>query len=78
MIEVKNLLFQPLTLHTRSGRGLHLGPRERLRLPDDEVSPETDVARHNRTSSIIISYHESSSAVSGQVSSLDRYHCRRT
>ncbi len=44
MIEVKNLLFQPLTLHTRSGRGLHLGPRERLRLPDDEVSPEMEAS----------------------------------
>ena len=44
MIEVKNLLFQPLSLHTRSGHGLHLGPRERLRLPDDEVSAEMEAA----------------------------------
>ena len=44
MIEVKNLLFQPLTLHTRSGRGLHLGPRERLHLPEDEVSPEMEAS----------------------------------
>ncbi len=44
MIEVKNLLFQPLSLHTRDGRGLHLGPRERLRLPDDDVSAEMEAA----------------------------------
>jgi len=44
MIEVKNLLFQPLSLHTRDGRGLHLGPRQRLRLPDDDVSLEMEAA----------------------------------
>ena len=44
MVEVKNLLFQPLSLHTRDGRGLHLGPRERLRIPDDAVSPEIEAA----------------------------------
>ncbi|HOV76254.1 MAG TPA: hypothetical protein PK967_20065 [Candidatus Hydrogenedentes bacterium] len=44
MIEVKNLLFQPLSLHTQSGRGLHMGPREVLRLPDDEMSAEMEAA----------------------------------
>ena len=44
MIEVKNLLFQPLSLHTRSGRGLHLGPRQVLRLPGDDVSAEMQAA----------------------------------
>jgi len=32
MIEVKNLLFQTLSLYARDGRGLHLEPREWLRL----------------------------------------------
>ena len=44
MIEVKNLLFQPLSLHTRNGRGLHLGPRQVLRLPGDDVSAEMQAA----------------------------------
>lgn len=41
MIEVKNLLFQPLTFHLRDGReSLHLGPRQRGEIEDGQVSPE--------------------------------------
>jgi hypothetical protein len=41
MIEVKNLLFQPLTFHLRDGReSLHLGPRQRREIEDGQVSPE--------------------------------------
>ncbi len=45
MIEIKNLLFQPLTFHLAgSGRGLHLNPRERRTLGEDDISPEIDAA----------------------------------
>ena len=45
MIEIKNLLFQPLTFHLAGGgRGLHLNPRERRTLEEDDISPEIDVA----------------------------------
>jgi len=40
MHEIKNLLFQPLTLHRLDGTGVHLGPRERQILPDTAISPE--------------------------------------
>jgi hypothetical protein len=40
MIEIKNLLFQPLALHRRDGTGLHLGPRGRAAVEDDAVSEE--------------------------------------
>jgi hypothetical protein len=41
MIEVKNLLFQPLTFHLRDGQeSLHLGPRQRREIEDGQVSPE--------------------------------------
>ena len=45
MIEIKNLLFQPLTFHLAGGgRGLHLNPRERRTLGEDDISPEIDAA----------------------------------
>ena len=45
MIEIKNLLFQPLTLHLAgSGRGLHLGPRERRTISEEDVSAEIEAA----------------------------------
>ncbi len=45
MIEIKNLLFQPLTFHLAGGgRGLHLNPRERRTLEEDDISPEIDAA----------------------------------
>ncbi|MEQ4488450.1 MAG: hypothetical protein AAC993_06450 [Dehalococcoides mccartyi] len=45
MIEIKNLLFQPLTFHlSGGGRGLHLNPRESRTLEEDDISPEIDVA----------------------------------
>lgn len=45
MIEVRNLLFQPLTLHLTGGDGnLHLGPRQRTVIDSDKVSPELEQA----------------------------------
>lgn len=45
MIEIKNLLFQPLTLHLAGdGRGLHLNPREIRNIGDDDLSPEIEAA----------------------------------
>ena len=45
MIEIKNLLFQPLTFHLAGGgRGLHLNPRERRTLEEDDISAEIDAA----------------------------------
>lgn len=45
MIEIKNLLFQPLTLHLAgSGRGLHLNPRERRTIGEGEISAEIEAA----------------------------------
>ena len=40
MIEIKNLLFQPLSLHRRDGTGIHLGPRRRATIEDEAVSEE--------------------------------------
>ena len=40
MHEIKNLLFQPLTLHRHDGTGLHLGPRERYTIANHAVSAE--------------------------------------
>ena len=45
MIENKNLLVQPLTFHLAGGgRGLHLNPRERRTLGEDDISAEIDAA----------------------------------
>ena len=45
MIEIKNLLFQPLTFHLAGGgRGLHLNPRERRTLGENDISAEIDAA----------------------------------
>lgn len=45
MIEIKNLLFQPLTFHLAGGgQGLHLNPRERRTLGEDDISAEIDAA----------------------------------
>lgn len=45
MIEIKNLLFQPLSFHLAGGgRGLHLNPRERRTLGEDDISAEIDAA----------------------------------
>lgn len=40
MIEISNTLFQPLTLQTSRGKGIHLPPRGRLQIPDTDVSDE--------------------------------------
>ena len=45
MIEVRNLLFQPLTFHLTGGDGnLHLGPRQRTVIDKDLISPELEQA----------------------------------
>ena len=45
MIEVRNLLFQPLTFHLTGGAGnLHLGPRQRRVIDSDKISPELEQA----------------------------------
>jgi hypothetical protein len=45
MVEIKNLLFQPITLHYGGdGRGFHMGPREKTQIRDDQVSPEMEMA----------------------------------
>jgi len=45
VIEIRNLLFQPLTLHLAGdGRGLHLNPREIRSIGDDDLSPEIEAA----------------------------------
>lgn len=40
MIEVTNTLFQPLTLQTTSGVGMHLSPRGRLQISESDISEE--------------------------------------
>jgi len=45
MIEVRNLLFQPLTFQLADGASLHLGPRERRTIASDLVSPELEQAQ---------------------------------
>ena len=45
MIEVRNLLFQPVSLHLAGdGRGFHIGPREKVQVRDDQVSLEMQMA----------------------------------
>jgi len=45
MIEVRNLLFQPLTFHLTGGDGnLHLGPRQRRVIDRELISPELEQA----------------------------------
>jgi hypothetical protein len=44
VIEIKNLLFQPLTFHLAGGRGLHLNPRERKTVAESDISPEIEAA----------------------------------
>jgi len=45
VIEIRNLLFQPLTFHLAGGgRGIHLNPRERRRVREEDVSPEIEAA----------------------------------
>ena len=45
MIEVRNLLFQPLTFHLTGGDGnLHLGPWQRTVIDNELISPELEQA----------------------------------
>ena len=54
MIEIKNLMFQPLTLHLAgSGKGLHLKPRERRKLKEEDISLEIETAAKRGFVSII-------------------------
>lgn len=49
MIEVKNLLFQPLAFHLRDGKeSLHLGPRQRRLIEAEAVSPELEQAARRK------------------------------
>lgn len=44
MIEIRNLLFQPLSLHLAGEEGgIHLGSRERKVISDDQLSEEIRV-----------------------------------
>ena len=40
MIEITNTLFQPLTLQTTTGVGVHLAPRGRASITEADVSEE--------------------------------------
>jgi hypothetical protein len=40
MTIVVNKLFQPLTFQTANGAGLHLSPRGRMKIADNQVSIE--------------------------------------
>ena len=45
MIEIKNLMFQPLTLHlAERGLSLHLLPRKRLAVSEKQISSEIKMA----------------------------------
>jgi hypothetical protein len=45
VIEIRNLMFQPLALHLAGEEGgIHLGSRERMTIPEDQVSDEMRVA----------------------------------
>jgi len=45
LIEIRNLLFQPLTFHLSGGAGgIHLGSRERRTVRSDELSDEIRTA----------------------------------
>lgn len=44
MIEVRNLLFQPLTFDVAGGESLHLGPRQRRAIEKDHMSQEMEQA----------------------------------
>ncbi len=45
MIEIRNLMFQPLTLHMAGEEGgVHLGSRERKTIADDQLSDEIRTA----------------------------------
>ena len=45
MIEIRNLMFQPLAFHLAGEEGgIHLGSRERRTIPEDQLSDEIRVA----------------------------------
>lgn len=54
MMKIKNLLFQPLTLHTaRDGKGLHLASRECREIPKEHISEEIRLADRRGLISLI-------------------------
>ena len=64
MIEVKNLLFQPLTFHLRDGKeSLHLGPRQRRLIESEAVSSELEQGARRKFVALT-QVKEQSSAVS--------------
>ncbi|MHB0998517.1 MAG: hypothetical protein ACYC27_04650 [Armatimonadota bacterium] len=52
-MKIKNLLFQPVTLHLYNGEGLHLNARETRDIPDVLVSGEIRLAEMRGLVSII-------------------------
>lgn len=49
MIEIRNLMFQPLSFHLAGEEGgIHLGPRERRTIPEEQLSEEIRVAEGPR------------------------------
>ncbi|MHB1001941.1 MAG: hypothetical protein ACYC27_22095 [Armatimonadota bacterium] len=52
-MKIKNLLFQPITLHLYNGEGLHLNARETREVPDALVSGEIRLAAMRGLVSII-------------------------
>lgn len=44
MIEIRNLMFQPLSFHLADEGGIHLGSRERRTIPEEQLSEEIRVA----------------------------------
>lgn len=64
MIEVKNLLFQPLTFHLRDGKdSLHFGPRQRRLIEADTVSPELEQAARRKFVAMTEVKEQSSAAI---------------
>lgn len=45
MLEIKNLQFQPLTLHQNGNKSLHLGPREKAHIAEADLSAEISTAQ---------------------------------
>lgn len=46
MLEIKNLLFQPLTLHLAdSGKSIHLGSRSKATIKEKDLSQEIKKAQ---------------------------------
>jgi hypothetical protein len=57
VIEIRNILFQPISLHlagqAKKSKGLHLGPRERCRIENDQYSLDIEKAMKRGTIKVI-------------------------